>query len=633
MSDNDTVRSLDQAAPALARILRRSMIHRPARHGVGDIRIETVMVAMRDGTRLATDLYLPPVLPAPVVAMRTPYGRAADPYAGMFLAFARRGYAVVAQDCRGTGDSEPDAWDYYMFESEDGYDFVDWIAAQPWHGGFIGATGSSYVGQTQWCMARHPAMSAIAPEVSGLGIATSTVHLYMFQNAYALSVGKGDGKLPVHYTELEALMVEETMAGGYYNDPLDPSLPPGFAERYPELGPLASTDRQRRLWEIYAALASPERAVFVREAFGVDHVSTLEVERLPILFGHGVAHDAHTVPAADRCALARSLHAPPLLITGWYDWGINDTLATWTLLRREAEPATRDRVRLLITPSAHNLPGYHEGIERDAALQHNHRTANNVELLLHWYEAVQTNATADWPRVVYYLMGANCWCAAGDWPLPDFAPRSLYLASDRRLSIAPEPDGQDPDRFIYDPDDATPTVGGSIVSYVYPPGSVDVAAVQERDDVLVYETPPLADDLDVVGPITLLLHASSSATDTDFVGRLSDVFPDGRSIQLQSGILRARYRGANPELLEPRRIYAFEIDLWATANRFKAGHRIRLDIASADFPHYDRNSNRGGEDGPPQPAHQAIYHGAAYPSCLVLCTPGGAAPVFAAEEP
>src|SRR5581483_6483932 len=176
------------------------------------------------------------------------------------------------------------------------------------------------------------------------------------------------------------------------------------------------------------------------------------------------------------------------------------------------------------------------------------------------------------------------------------------------------------DHYSYDPHDPTPTLGGSIVSYIYPPGSVDVSRVQQRSDVLVYTTAPLAQDLDVVGALKVILYASSSAVDTDFVARLSDVFPDGRAIQLQSGLLRARYRDLHgePELLEPGRIYRFEIDLWATANRFKAGHRIRLDLSSADFPHFDRNSNRGGEPGEPVAAQQTIYRDPDHPSHLLV---------------
>ena len=199
---------------------------------------------------------------------------------------------------------------------------------------------------------------------------------------------------------------------------------------------------------------------------------------------------------------------------------------------------------------------------------------------------------------------------------------AFYLGGGGTLKTEPPRGSSQPDHYTYDPHDPTPTVGGSILSYLYPPGSVDVSAAQQRPDVLAFTTAVLERDLDVVGPLRMILYASSSAVDTDFVARLSDVFPDGRAIQIQSGILRARCRNPDgePKLLEPGRIERFEIDLWATANRFKAGHRLRVDISSADFPHFDRNSNRGGEPGDPIPAQQTVYHDRDHPSHLLVST-------------
>jgi putative CocE/NonD family hydrolase len=158
------------------------------------------------------------------------------------------------------------------------------------------------------------------------------------------------------------------------------------------------------------------------------------------------------------------------------------------------------------------------------------------------------------------------------------------------------------------------------VSYVVTPGSVDVQEALKRNDVVSFTTSPLESDLDVVGPVWLVLYASSTAIDTDFVARLSDVFPDGRSIQLQNGLLRTRYRhlGDAPQPLEPGKAYRFDIDLWATANRFRAGHRLRLDISSADFPKLDRNTNRGGAPGDPIVATQTIYFEKERDSHLVI---------------
>ena len=211
---------LDEVAPVFAELLRQPARMASPQFTVPDVRVETVMIPMRDGVRLATDVYLPPKLPAPVVVMRTPYERDQDANVGAFLSLARRGFVVVSQDCRGTGRSEPDFWDYYVREPEDSYDLIEWITHQDWHDGFIGSTGGSYVGQTQWCMALHPAMSAIVPEVSGLGVGINTVHLHMFVNAYARSMGNGDDILDVSYEDLEGIMLDETLATGYFNEPL-----------------------------------------------------------------------------------------------------------------------------------------------------------------------------------------------------------------------------------------------------------------------------------------------------------------------------------------------------------------------------------------------------------------------------
>jgi putative CocE/NonD family hydrolase len=595
-----------------------------ARYRVQDIRTETVWVPMRDGVKLATDLYLPPVATAPVVVMRTPYDRAPDKFLGAFYAFARRGYAVVSQDCRATGESEPDVWDFYIYESDDSVDTIEWITQQEWYGGFIGSLGGSYVGQTQWCMAVHPAMSTIVPEVSGLGVAINTTHLHLFVDAYDRSVGKGFDKLPVHFSETERLLLGETLASGYFNEPLQTPFSAALHERFPWLGGMPHADAQRRLWEEYCALPSTGRVEFLKEALGVRNITFTDMEKLPPIFGQRISIDSHTVPHPDHAELARMIQAPPLLSTGWYDWGINDALATWELMRREGRPDVAERTRLLIAPSAHNMPGYHEGVEDHPELLHNHRSTHAVGVLLAWYEAVREGTTDAWPDVLYYLMGANEWRAAEDWPVPGTTEVAWYLGAGGVLSTT-EPTASEPDRYTYDPEDPTPTVGGAIVSYVYPPGSVDVSGAQARPDVLVYTSEPLAADLDVVGPLRMVLYASSSALDTDFVARLSDVFPDGRAIELQSNILRARFRDieAGPQLLEPGRIYRFEIDLWATANRFAAGHRIRVDISSADFPHYDRNTNLGGEPGAPVPAHQAVYHDPEHPSHLVVSVLAG----------
>jgi predicted acyl esterase len=528
---------------------------------------------------------------------------------------------VVSQDCRGTGDSEPDYWDFYVYEPEDSADLVEWIAKQGWFDGFLGSFGGSYIGGMQWCMAMHPAMSAIVPQVAGLGVVPATrPHFHMFSNAYARSVGKGADKVAIGYDEMERRMVDETLAGGYFNEPLYAPFSPALLERYPELRSLPPGQARRRLYERYCSLPPAQRAELIKLAIGTEHITIVEVEALHAIFGHRISPDAHILPRAREPEMFQSLHAPALMITAWYDWCLDDALATWASLMREAREPVRSRSRLLITPSAHNMPGYHEGREEHPELDRVYRSTEILELLLLWYSAVREDALDSWPEVIYYLMGANEWRAASAWPPPEAETHLLHLGADGTLTNDPPQEPLAPDRYTYDPEDPTPTMGGSIVSYVYTPGSVDVSAVQQRPDVLTYTTAPLERDLDVVGPLRLILHASSSAVDTDFSARLSDVFPDGRAIQLQSVTLRARYREpyGDPELLEPGRVYALEITMWPTANRFTAGHRLRLDISSADFPKYDRHTNRCREPGAPIPAEQTIYHDPDHPSHLIV---------------
>jgi putative CocE/NonD family hydrolase len=421
------------------------------------------------------------------------------------------------------------------------------------------------------------------------------------------------------FDQLEREMVPETLAGGYFNDPLERPFPSALLERLPQLRGMARSQARSWLWERYCESSSADRAELIRLALGIEQVDLIGIEALPDVFGQRIAHDAHMFPMSTHEALCRSLHAPALMITGWYDWSLNDPLATWRCIRREAGEPVRSASRLIITPAAHGASGYHEGRERHPELDRDYHLRDTTDLLLRWYAAVREETTDSWPHVIYYLMGANEWRTADDWPVPEATDTALYLGAKGVLSTHAPAGTSAPDPYTYDPVDPTPTVGGSIVSYVLPPGSCDVSEVQMRADVLSYTTEPLEHDLDVVGPIRLILYASSSAVDTDFAARLSDVFPDGRAIQLQSGMLRTRHRNASdeePSWVEPGRVYRLEIDMWATANRFRAGHRLRLDIASSDFPRYDRNANRGGEEGAPLRALQTVYHDAQRPSHL-----------------
>ncbi|MER9026567.1 CocE/NonD family hydrolase [Mesorhizobium sp. M0815] len=605
-------RQLKYDAPAFAAVLAGE-VSSPAIYSRTAINRATQLVTMRDGIRLATHLHLPPVTPAPCIAIRTPYGRGG--YETIATTLCQRGYVVICQDVRGTGDSEPDTWDFYVYEWEDSFDFVDWITHQAWYNGFIGSLGGSYDGATQFCMAAHPKMTAIAPEVAGLGLAPSNgVRFHMYVNAYSRTVGKGEDKIPIPQAEMEARMQEETLATGYFDEPMDVPMPRSLREYCPSLMDIPLGKRKSWLWKHYNSLEPNGRAELLKAALGEDSIASDSTTRLNFLFGHEVDPDALLFPRKNARQLCQALHAPALFITGWYDWCLGDTLFSWEQLIQNSLTPVRTQSRLLITPSAHNVPGYHEGEEEIAALQRIYR--KDPELLQFWYKAVLNGTVEEIPPVTYYLMGANEWRACSDWPPKEAEMRHLYLAPSGTLNWNTAAGSTASDSYIYDPDDPTPTMGGSILSDVYRPGSVDIAAVQQRPDVLTYTTAVLTDNLDVVGPITLVLYASSSAVETDFYGRISDVFPDGRAIQLQSGVLRTRYRGPDPAALRLGVVHRFEIDMWATANRFAAGHRLRLDVSSADFPKFQRNRNRGGTPGPSIKATQSVFHGGEHSSHL-----------------
>jgi putative CocE/NonD family hydrolase len=244
------------------------------------------------------------------------------------------------------------------------------------------------------------------------------------------------------------------------------------------------------------------------------------------------------------------------------------------------------------------------------------------EMRLPWFDywlKGQANGIMDEPRVKLFVMGENRWRTAGEYPLPNMRPQPWYLHQEGGLSPAAPTGAEQPDSYLYDPEDPVPTLGGNTLNI--PNGAYDQRPVEGR--CLTYTGEPLAEDLTVIGPVTCVLHAMSSAPDTDWVVRLTDVAPDGCSRYLCDGILRARYResAAQPSLLTPHQVYSFTVDLWATANTFRAGHRVRVAVTSSCFPRFDRNLNTGGpfgQEGAGQAAVNTIFHDSVRPSHIVL---------------
>jgi putative CocE/NonD family hydrolase len=255
-----------------------------------------------------------------------------------------------------------------------------------------------------------------------------------------------------------------------------------------------------------------------------------------------------------------------------------------------------------------------------------------VPWFAHWLKG-ENNPYMNEPPVRLFVMGDNQWRSEREWPLARTQFTKYYIHSEGRANGAAgdgvldrtAPKAEPPDRYTYDPNDPVPTVGGNLMFNPTPPGPFDQAVPERRGDVLVYTTAPLTADVEVTGPITMTLYAASSARDTDFAAKLVDVYPDGKAINLGDGIIRARYREsptfATEKLLEPGMMYEYTIDLWATSNVFKRGHRIRVDVSSSNFPKYDRNLNTGNVahlDTQVRTASQTIYHDAQHPSAIIL---------------
>jgi len=536
-----------------------------------------VAVPMIDGTVLRADVYRPETADRlPVLLQRTPYDKGdigAVTYGMDVLRAARAGYAVVVQDVRGCHASAG-RFDPFVHEAADGADTVAWAAHQPWSNGRVGMIGGSYVGATQWLAAlRNPvALEAIAPFVTAADYHEGWTYQggafalgFNLRWAYAsLALAEvdrraGDGRISSE--ELLAFAIE-----AHRSDALYDRLP---LVDVPELGDVAPYYLD---W-----LARPDRDDRWRAIAPRDH------------------HTAVTVPA--------------LNVGGWYDLFLGGTLDNYRGVRATGgSPLARSLQRLVIGPWSHSVQGG-AFVGRDYGAFSGTEGMDLTRLQLRWFDHVLRavdNGVDREPPVRLFVMGVDVWRDEDDWPLPDTRWTDHYLHSDGRAAttgggLSTEPPGDEPgDVFRYDPHDPVPTVGGP----TYLPGAAvganagprDRRAIERRSDVLTYTTAPLQGPIEVTGPVTLTVHMSTSAADTDITGALVDVHPDGRAELLTEGILRARYRHglSAPEPLEPDRIHELHVDLWATSNVFGAGHRIRLEVSSSNFPRFDRNPNTGG---------------------------------------
>ncbi len=544
-------------------------------------RMFDVRTPMRDGVELSSDLWLPGAQGRyPLILMRTPYLKTSPRNPKLSQFFVTRGYAVAVQDVRGRGDSDG-KFQNHAQEAEDGYDTIEWLAAQPWSNGRVGMMGMSYGGVVQWLAAskKPPHLVCIAP--------TASPGDYLNEVPYV-----GGAFL------LEARVFWANLTSGtiYQSNVLSEEWPEIFKHR-----PLLTMDE-----------AMGRRMPLLRE--WLQHDTLDEYWRRSQLTERDY----------------RAIDIPALHVTGWFDSDQPGAMYHWQGMARYS-PAARDQY-LIVGPWDH-LQTFDGGARRKGELEFTGDSIiDNSRVHLEFFDRYLKQSTDEfnYPRVRLYVTGRNEWRDYPGYPIPGVESRRLYLSSGGRANSlfgdgalsAASAARQAPDRYEFDPRNPVPLS-------VFAPGGmfgVDRRALERRDDVLVYTGEALQKPLEVIGRIGVELHAASDARDTDFTASIIDVFPDGRAVVLGArvvGILRARYRQGleRTQLLTPGKVEKYRIDLGHIAHAFGTGHRIRVEISSSAAPWYSPNQNTGNPpatDTEWRTAHQTIYHDAAHPSALVL---------------
>ena len=594
-----------------------------------------VMVPMRDGVRLSTDLYFPAVDGQkaegnfPVILERTPYDGAALSNVTKGKYFARRGYVCALQDVRGRFRSEGD-WYAFVAEASDGYDTVEWLGTQPWSNGKVGTMGDSYSGSNQSALAtlNPPHLASMIVAVG----ASNYYHSSMRQN------GTLEQRFQIFAFRM-AITSKEAEE--------DPALQAELIRLYSE-----------QLRDMVSRFPLKEGATILRrlpsyERWAMD-IST-----------HG-EYDDYWKQRAYAISDYYEEHAdvPTLYLGGWYDSYARNTCESYVALSKmKKSPQV-----LLMGPWTHAAYEQCHAGDLDFGTEAH---VNYNDLKLAWFDhhlkglhtevagwspvRIFTMGTGDGRRIVANAPGVTAeylsrvnhggyWRGEADWPPPGTGFTPYYLQGDGSLSREmPQNGAFPPSAYTFDPKDPVPTVGGGLsaaetlmrqgafdqrgrLEFL---GCKDTLPLNSRSDVLTFQTPPLPEDLEVTGSIEMHLMASSSAIDTDFTAKLIDVYqpstdyPDGQAINITDSIIRARYRNGweAPEFMTPGEPYEFVFQLYPTSNVFKAGHRIRLDISSSNWPRFDVNPNTGGPLGREQRyelAHQTVYHDADCPSHIVL---------------
>jgi hypothetical protein len=557
-----------------------------------------VAMKTRDGVTLRADIYLPAAEGSyPVLLTRTPYDKQLMWPIGQ--KGAGRGFIVVIQDVRGRYTSEGE-WYPFKYEMNDGYDTVEWAAGLPHSNGKVGMFSGSYVGATQMlaAIAHPPHLAGICPIVTASNYHENWTYQggafeQWFNESWTSGLAQDTFNRKIK-DESNALVGDQVLPLNKY---------PVFNMRAPHDGA-----------ELTQAVAPYFRDWLAHPLYD-DYWKQWSIEEN-----------------------FQNIQVPALTIAAWYDIFQGGSLRNYMGLKAHGRSeAARKGQHLIVAIGGHSGWGRTVGqvdFGPDAPFDEN-------EVIVEWYEYLflgKQNEFANGKPVKIFVMGKNEWRFEDDWPLKRAVEWRYLLGSNANANSAAgsgfllEPgvmkraSGGPSDMYVYDPANPVPTVGGPLCCdpQHLPGGPRDQREVEKRADVLVYSTGPLQQDVEVTGPVTLDLFASTSAADTDFTGKLVDVAPDGTAINLTEGILRARYRESTegtPKPVTPGQIYEYKIDLWSTSNVFLKGHRIRLEVSSSNFPRFDRNLNTGKDAATSAEmvkATNTVYHDAQHPSAVVL---------------
>ncbi|HVB26938.1 MAG TPA: CocE/NonD family hydrolase [Mycobacteriales bacterium] len=530
-----------------------------------------VGVPMRDGVALSADVTLPTTLPAPAVFALTPYGKDTPNAAAITAAYAQAGYVFALTDARGRGDSSGGPFVPYRHDGKDGADAIAWLAAQEWCTGDVVTWGGSYLGRNQWLMAleQPPALKAMVVQVCP-------------SDAFV--------EWPTG-TQTLMLIQWHSVTNG----------------RVPQVRAAVDWDRALRHLPI----------VDIGEAAGFHSQSWRDDLAHPTF-------DDYWAEIAYQRRFAE-IDLPVLHISGWYDDEAVGTPRNFLGMQSSARSDRARRAqRMLMGPWGHAVnTGQKLGDVDFGETAVIDQRALEFAWLDHVLRGVDAgDFTADKP-VRIFVMGANEWRDEPSWPPPYVEEAAYFLRDAGQLTTAAPTEAQPPTVWRHDPFDPVPFL--MPLSAAQLGGPDDYREVEQRDDVLVFTTPELTDDVEVIGPVQLRCFVATSALDTDVVARLIDLHPDGFAQRLCDGIVRLRYRDGMDKALdvEPDQVYEVDIDMWDTAHRFLAGHAIRLEVMSSAFPKYDRNLGTGGDmitETEGVVADNRIWHDAERPSRLLLRT-------------